>query len=318
MAEWEDVSISARFRLLSAGASGCIATRMDRFLEAGVILCVNSTGEWTLSYGNPNEADQRPIKGLVVRGTMRPLAIGSWHHLSLTTVKNVSSGSFDGVALFSKQLIRNIDTGFAVLATVSLLPMEFDDVEVSKAGTDWSTPKWPPNCSPAAVGSQLFVRRCQGNGVVAPDQAFEPLPNWQLQHVGSKLCVTANALVPSAPFTLQECKQTRLQLFNLDEPVIGRGQQLDYSDLRNGLVPLPLGPLGNASDLRLAGSKRGNVSLQRVADRGDWTQSVGDRDDWTLWVFFPGTRQLRDQKGGYKLQPGLGEPMCLSLCKPFT
>ena len=108
--------------------------------------------------------------------------------------------------------------------------------------------------------------------------------------------------------------------------MIGRGQQLDYSDLRNGLVPLPLGPSGNASDLRLAGSARGNVSLQRVTDsRGDWArgnvslQRVADsRGEWTLWVFFPGTRQLRNQKGGYKLQPGLGEPMCLSLCKPFA
>ena len=132
--------------------------------------------------------------------------------------------------------------------------MEFDDVEVTQAGADWGPeiPR-PPGCSSsvAAVGAQLFARRCQGNGLAAPDQEFEPLPDWQLQHAGSKLCVTASALVPSAPFTLQECKQAQLQLFDLDEPVVGRGQQLDYSDLRNGLVPLPLGPLGNASDLRM-------------------------------------------------------------------
>jgi len=132
--------------------------------------------------------------------------------------------------------------------------MEFDDVEVTQAGADWGpeVPR-PPGCSSsvAAVGAQLFARRCQGNGLAAPDQEFQPLPDWQLQHAGSKLCVTASALVPSAPFTLQECKQAQLQLFDLDEPVVGRGQQLDYSDLRNGLVPLPLGPLGNASDLRM-------------------------------------------------------------------
>lgn len=132
--------------------------------------------------------------------------------------------------------------------------MEFDDVEVTQAGADWGPeiPR-PPGCSSsvAAVGAQLFARRCQGNGLAAPDQEFQPLPDWQLQHAGSKLCVTASALVPSAPFTLQECKQAQLQLFDLDEPVVGRGQQLDYSDLRNGLVPLPLGPLGNASDLRM-------------------------------------------------------------------
>jgi galactosylceramidase len=45
MLEWEDVAVSARFRLLAAGASGCVATRMDRFLEAGLMLCVNTTGE---------------------------------------------------------------------------------------------------------------------------------------------------------------------------------------------------------------------------------------------------------------------------------
>lgn len=132
------------------------------------------------------------------------------------------------------------------------------------------------------------------------------MPDWQLQHVSSKLCVTASALAPSASFTLQECNQTALQLFDLDEPVVGRGQQLDYSDLRNGLVPLPLGPLDNTSDLRLAGSAGGNVSLRSAAHLS--------AADWDLWVFFPGTRQLRNQKGGYKLKPALGEPMCLSLC----
>lgn len=62
--------------------------------------------------------DQLTSASLQARGTVRPPAIGSWHHLSLTTVKNTSFGSFDGVALFSKTPIRNIDAGFAVLATV--------------------------------------------------------------------------------------------------------------------------------------------------------------------------------------------------------
>jgi hypothetical protein len=314
MLEWEDITISARFRLLATGASACVAARMDRFLEAGVMLCVNTTGGWTLSYGNPNEAyaiDRRGIKGIVARGTVHhPLTPGSWHRISLTTVKNASSGSLDGMALFSEQTIRTIDTGFAALATVSLLPMEFDDVRVAQAGTDWSpAAQRPPACrSAAAVGSQLFARRCQGNGIAAPDQEFEPLPDWQLQHTVSKLCVTVSELAPSASFTLQECERGELQLFDLDEPVVGRGQQLDFSDLRNGLVPLPLGPLGNASDMRLVGSARGDITLQRHAD-------VNATAEWDLWVFFPGTRQLRNQKGGYKLKPQLGEPMCLSLCK---
>jgi hypothetical protein len=99
------------------------------------MLCVNTTGEWTLSYGNPNEAAAAPIKGLVARGTTaQPLAVGSWHRLRLTTVKNVSSGSFDGATLFSERPVRNIDAGFAALATVSLLPMEFDEVEVTQVG----------------------------------------------------------------------------------------------------------------------------------------------------------------------------------------
>jgi hypothetical protein len=309
MVEWEDVVVSARFRLLEAGASGCVATRMDRFLEAGLMLCVNTTGEWTLSYGNPNEAAHAPIKGLVVHGAIdRPLSLGTWHSLKLVTVKNVSSGFFDGMALFSGQRIRTIDTGFAALATTSLLEMEFDDVEVAQAGTNWASPaERPAGCPTAAVGAQLFARRCQGNGIAVPDQEFEPLPDWQLQHTGSKLCVTASDLTPSATFTLQECNQTELQVFDLDEPVVGRGQQLDYSDLRNGLVPLPLGPLGNGSDMRLTGSARGDISLQQTARL--------ESGDWDLWVFFPNTRQLRNQKGGYKLKPELGEPMCLSLCK---
>ena len=114
MLEWEDITVSARFRLLATGASGCVATRMDRFLEAGVMLCVNTTGEWTLSYGNPNEAANAPIKGLIARGRtttpQQPIALGSWHRLSLTTIKNASSGWYDGAALFSEQTIRTIDT----------------------------------------------------------------------------------------------------------------------------------------------------------------------------------------------------------------
>ena len=104
--------------------------------------------------------------------------------------------------------------------------------------------------------------------------------------------------------------------------MVGRGQQLDYSDLRNGLVPLPLGPLGDAADLRLAGSTTGNVSLRRPASPGgadDVIKPLGSVPlDWDLWVFFPGTRQMRNQKGGYKLKPELGEPMCLSLCNPLA
>ena len=200
-----------------------------------------------MSYGNPNEAAAHgadPIKGLVTWGAIDqphqpPLTLGSWHRLRLVTVKNISSGWFDGTALFSEQAIRTIDTGFAALASVSLLPMEFDDVEVAQAGKYWgsSPAAQPPSGCPAAaaVGAQLFARRCQGNGIAAPDQEFEPLPNWQLQHTGSKLCVTVSDLAPSATFTLQECDQTQLQVFDLDEPVVGRGQQLDYSDLRNGL-----------------------------------------------------------------------------------
>ena len=75
------------------------------------MLCVNTTGEWALSYGNPNEAGQHPIKGLITTGTVSPLAVGSWHRLGLTTVKGGASGMFDGAALFSATPIRNIDAG---------------------------------------------------------------------------------------------------------------------------------------------------------------------------------------------------------------
>ena len=75
-------------------------------------------------------------------------------------------------------------------------------------------------------------------------------------------------------------------------------------------MPLPLGALGNSSDMRLVGSASGDISLQQGG--GAILQQAGR---WDLWVFFPNTRQLRNQKGGYKLKPELGEPMCLSLCK---
>ena len=58
------------------------------------------------------------------------------------------------------------------------------------------------------------------------------------------------------------------------------------------------------------GSARGNVSLRSAVS------SAAGGAEWDLWVLFPGTRQLRNQKGGYKLKPALGKPMCLSLCQP--
>ena len=274
---------------------------MDRFLQTGPILCVNGSGGWSFTYGSPTLGGHIPIaSGLLTS----PPEVGSWHSLRLTTVKNASSGAYDGKALFSSRTIRTVDAGFAVLATVSFLPMEFDSVSVEEAGHDWGpAAPLPAGCvvagAGALTGQRIRARRCQANGIAARDQEFRPRPDWQIEHVGSKLCATASAATAGAGLTLQPCTRSPMQLFKLDEPPD------DYSDLRNGFVPLVL----TSANLTVAGARDGEITLQTPG----WSAPAG----WTTWVYYPNTKQLRNQKEGYKMRQTMarGGPMCLSLCK---
>ena len=66
-----------------------------------------------------------------------PLLPDTWHLLNLTTLDGLASVELDGKVLLADHPIRDIDTGFAAMATNGYFQVEFDDVQVSAVGTDW-------------------------------------------------------------------------------------------------------------------------------------------------------------------------------------
>jgi galactosylceramidase len=130
MREWQDVSISVRFRLPDPAAApaasaqlcgvkpaACVGTRVDWTFDLGVVLCVGTEGAWNLTYGGASP--KHPL-GNIASGTVpgAPLEPGAWHTLNLTTLGRSASAAFDGRALFAAPVpIRDIDTGFAALTT---------------------------------------------------------------------------------------------------------------------------------------------------------------------------------------------------------
>ena len=122
MREWQDISVSARFRLPSVDAGACVGTRVDWVVSVGVVLCVGGTGSWNLTYGGGGPLAAAAIVSGQLPAAMVP-APGSWHTLNLTTLEGSASATFDGGTsstghvLFTGQPIRDIDTGFAVMST---------------------------------------------------------------------------------------------------------------------------------------------------------------------------------------------------------
>ena len=55
------------------------------------------------------------------------------------------------------------------------------------------------------IGTQLYTRVCQSNGVTAPDQNFYLLPDFLLQHASSLLCAEAKTAEAGSAVTLQPC-----------------------------------------------------------------------------------------------------------------
>ena len=294
MREWQDVSIAGRFRLPSADAGACLGTRVDWILSVGVVLCIDGSGAWNLSYGNNPLATTHVATGRV---THVPTP-GTWHRLNLTTLHSQASAWYDGVALFSGQAIRGIDSGFAALASTTYYRggPEFDDVSVHPVGPDWDpNPPPPAGCNVSVVrslvGHLLSTRRCQSNGITAPDEDFLLLPDWRLKHSASGLCAAATGPAAGSGVTLQPC--------NGASP--GQLWKNDYSNIHhaNG-VPMVLA----AYNVTLTGSLGGNVLTRPIG----WKRA----GDWTEWTFFDSTGQLRNQR----TPRDPSEPVkCLALCR---
>eukprot|EP00039_Didymoeca_costata_P022216 m.4005 g.4005 ORF g.4005 m.4005 type:complete len:975 (+) comp2877_c0_seq1:110-3034(+) len=291
MREWQDVSIRARFRLPSpsVNASACLASRVDWTISVGVVLCVQGNGEWTVTYGGDHR--DQPISS----GKLPSIPVANeWHVLNLTTLANMSWGYYDTEhVLFSELSIREIDYGFAAMATTDYIPTEFDDVKVDPVGPFWNPNPVPPSaCLPQSgslLNHELSVRHCQQNGITAPDENFMLYPDWRLVHAESGLCATATSRTSGSSVTLQHCNSSsELQLW-----------KNDYSNIHHGNVPLTL----QALNLSLVGSLDGSVRTQPLG----WSH----KGDWNTWTFFDSTGQLRNQRTARDVAFPV---KCLSLC----
>ena len=309
MREWQDVSVSARFRLpanASLDASACVGTRADQMWGNAVAICVAANGKWTLSYGGPKLGGAYSPGNVVASGTLaKAPGVGAWHTLKLATAGAKATASFDGAALGKGTFaVRDVDVGFAVLGSNQWVAIEWDDLALASAAKD-----------PAAVhargaslaaggnfsaGQALGSADCGRNGVKAAAQEFFLKPNWQLLHVASGLCAEAASAADGAAIALAPC----------DAAPVKVEQQFrnDYTTIRNNMRAVTLGAYGYAARLTLAGSTDGSVSLCGNALKC-WLDPTSGKG-WTSWVFFPNTGTLRNQ---YNTNTGLGYPQCLSV-----
>jgi galactosylceramidase len=311
MREWQDVSIAVEFRLPppaphtstelgGAKAAACVGTRLDWTFDLGVAICVSVSGVWNLTYGG-SQPKNPPVE--IVSGVLPgpPIKPGTWHSLNLTTLGGTASAIYDGTALVNAHPIRNIDTGFAAMLTNGYFQVEFDNVRVEAVGPDWvphpSPPTGcplPPYNAPKMVGTQLYTRHCQSNGITASDQNWFLLPDFRLQHADSMLCAEAEAAAAGSMVTLQPCNASNpLQLW-----------KNDYSNIHHGQVPLQL---EKANVTLIGGSYSGDVRTRP----NSW-KAAGDFSEWT---FMDSTGQLRSTK--VPRDPKT-PAVCLSLCKAPT
>ena len=286
MREWQDLNTTVTFSVpdSSTPAAGCVATRTDQSWHNGVVFCVYTSGNYSLSYAGPDQATGFP-DSVVTRGQLsKSIASGQWYTISLSTLQDKASATLDGVAVFTNVTIRTGDTGFTAFGTNSWLAAEFDNVMVHPVGGSAWNPV--PTCGGVTSGTVVNAKPCPANGVDSPDYNFELLADWGIQHVATQLCVEATGTTAGSSLKLSACDPNN------------KNQQLknDYTRIRNSEVPMTF--QGNP-ELLLVGSKSGAVT---VAKSGDWSK----------WVFFPNTGQLRNQ---YVYNGGLGYPMCLSVCR---
>ena len=314
MREWQDVNVSVAFRLPSqtvaawwpvSGASACVATRVDWTFDCGVFLCIGASGEWNLTYGamigGPTPAGRSLVNTTSTGQVSVAPAPGTWHTMSLTTLQGSATATYDGAPLFTNWAIKNTDTGFAALTTLGYYGVEFDDVRVDAVGPDWVVDPTPPSgCPPkgstAKAGQIVYARKCQTNGITAPDEAFALVAqSWHIRHVASELCVTAASGTVGAALTLEACDFT--------DPL--QAWQNDYSNIHHQSKPMTL--------------MKYNLTLSAGLD-GVATTAVPGSDvrskTWTSWTYMDSTHQLRNSRNPRPIaEYGLGYPMCLSLCK---
>lgn len=263
--------------------AACVAARVDQMWRNGVVLCINAEGQWNLPNAGPPLQDEGSMPPAnVASGKVKPLGVGSWHSLELSVEGGSASASLDGISVFKKETVRDMDTGFGAIGANGWFPIEYRNLAIDQTKTGWEP---PAGCERPSAGTVLAATPCARNGLVSEDQSWNLLPSFQLQHAPSGLCASAPE---EGPVVLAVCNSTSIwnrQLF-----------VNDYTRIRNKDTSVTVSSVNKP----LVGNKDGSVQ-------------VGDTGDWKTWSYFPNTQQLRNQ---YTTKTNLGYPMCLSTCSP--
>jgi len=290
MREWQDITVRADIKIPSSveGAQGCVATRADQMWIDGVVLCVTNNGTYSLTVGGPKIGGS-PSGKVYKTGTAAVLPMG-FSTVSLTTISDKASAKLNGVTLFEGAQIRDVDTGFVGIGASHWMPIEYDNIDIEQAGSSWA-PSSLPSCN-ARVGTPVRATNCSRNGFEFSGEAFDLLADWGIRHRATGLCVTVSSLSSGATLTLQKCDHTDSK----------QAFKNDYTAIRNWPVTMLVG--GEGSSLKLVGSLDGSVE-------------VGSKGSWTQWLYFPNSKQLRNQYTASKPPQAatkLGYPMCLTAC----
>jgi len=295
MREWQDVYISAKFKLPPHQGSdpqlyaACVAARVNQMWNNVVVLCIDSSGTWNLTDKGPalHPGSRAPLP-LLAGKAHSAVGTGVWHSLSLAVQpsgnpdRDVASGLLDSEVLFANKAIRNLDTGFGAIGANRWFPIEYRNVSITRAPSGWETPKGCSSRRSVSGDAELTVEPCSRNGLISAYQQWTLLPSYQLLHTPSQKCASATS---AGKVILAKCDST-------DEAQLFRN---DYTMIRNSVRPMTVG------DKTLVGFKSGKVSL-------------GQKGDWNAWSYFPNTGQLRNQ---YDTDLDLGYPLCLSTCAPI-
>lgn len=285
MVEWEDVRVATRFRFPAGQGSefACLSTRADQHWYTGVTLCVNAS-KWFMTYGGAKLAN--PEQRALTEGA-HDLDREAWHDLELITVGQTASAAVGGQPL-TKIKIRKTDNGFVALGSSSYTALEFSKLEITPVGPNWyfgANNKEILRAAPVDPVDDdnwdLKLRRCTPNGHTSEAERFELTPNWQIKHVSSDKCVSADE---NGHLSLQRCQH--------DHPP----QQFrnDYTMIRNEKKALTHATLGALC---------GDLATSRV---GFGAAICSTSTSFQTWVYFPNTFQLRKS-----LHFDSSEPTCL-------
>mmetsp|Transcript_23878 Transcript_23878/g.70486 ORF Transcript_23878/g.70486 Transcript_23878/m.70486 type:complete len:383 (-) Transcript_23878:13-1161(-) len=294
--ELNDVSVAAMFRLPAGSVnkteSACIGARVNMYFTQGIVLCVGSPGNYTLSYGGPLNGGGYEENDIILSGST-PIAIVSgrnWYTITLTVIGKEATAWLEGWSLFRRASIRDTISGFAAIGCSHWMHIEFDRFHLDLA-TASTTPQLQVPNSVFSEGQLLGAAPCARNGHIDSTQEFVARSSWQLYHKGSGLCVEARSTSKASSVRLATCRQG----------VPDQQWRHRYTNIRNREVEVTLGAwkvLPNT--LKLVGYKNGVVG----ATPG------GQDEDWNMWTLFPNTGQLRNT---YEESTILGYPLCLTV-----